>query len=89
MNVTALLPEAHTPHVADRAAAVSVAHSALGGDRHVPLWVAAVRLPCVATDMLVTLHRPGGRGDDSTLRNALATLRVADWTFFGESAPLS
>jgi hypothetical protein len=81
VQVIELLPGTHLPHVADRVAAVSVAHSALG-DRHVPLWVADVRLPCVTTDLLITLHQPGG-GDDAILRMALATMRIADWSLFG------
>jgi hypothetical protein len=48
----------------------------------VTLWLANVRLPRVGTDLLVTLHQPGG-GDDGMLRGLMASLRIVDWGLFG------
>ena len=81
VQVAALLPQ-QLPHLAAHARFVTVAHSALGGPRPVELWVADIRLPHVATDLLVTLHQPSG-GDDAILLAALGSLQVVDWSLFG------
>jgi hypothetical protein len=82
VQVAALPPPTLLPQLATHVRSVSVAHSSLDGPRPVELWVADIRLPHVATDLLVTLHQPGG-GDDAILRVALASLQVVDWSLFG------
>ena len=80
--MAALPPQTLLPQLATHVRSVSVAHSSLDGPRPVELWVADIRLPHVATDLLVTLHQPGG-GNDAVLRVALASIQVVDWSLFG------
>ena len=97
------LPLGDVPRLACRAATASLA----GGVQRIPpqataardhppayVWLANVRLPCVATDLLVTVNSPlrGGAAAEGAaaaaaaqalLRSVLATLYVADWGLFG------
>lgn len=90
------LSAADVPRLDSRAAAASLAGGAQrvpagAGSDHPPAYVclANVRLPSVATDVLVTVNWPLVGGADAAaaaqalLRGVLATLRVADWGLFG------
>ena len=95
------LSAADVPRLAGRTAAASLAGGvqrvppqASASRDHPPAYVclANVRLPCVATDVLVTVNWPTRGGADAAaaaapaqalLRDVLATLSVANWGLFG------
>ena len=105
-----LAPATDVPHLAAHAPAASLAYglqttaptSAAAAD-HPParVYLAAVRLPGVGTDVLVTLNAPLAPGETrdaaaaaeaahlATLRALLRSLRVHDWGLFGgkDAAP--
>jgi hypothetical protein len=102
-DAVAALSAADVPRLAGRAAAASLAGGvqqippqATASRDHPPAYVclANVRLPCVATDVLLTVNAPlpGGAAAEvaaaaasaqALLRAVLASLLVADWGLFG------
>lgn len=78
----------HAPHFfAARASCASVASGQLsfpgGGRAPAAASLAHVRLPSVATDLLVSLYAAEGDAGEGTLLRVLAGLRVCDWSLFG------
>jgi hypothetical protein len=80
------------PHLAAEASAASLASGrlcfpAVGSEpatgRQTAVWLAHVRLPRVATDLVLTLHAAEGNLAPTILRT-LASLRVLDWDLFGQ-----
>ena len=97
------LAPADIPHLAPHSSAASLAYGvqapargAGGAAPHPPalVCVADVRLPHVATDLLVTLNVPVADAPDEAaalgvLRAVLRSVRVVDWRLFGASQAAS
>jgi len=77
----------HAPHFAARASCAGVASGQLsfpgGGRAPAAASLAHVRLPSVATDLLISLYAAEGDAGEGTLLRVLAGLRVCDWSLFG------
>jgi len=89
--VTTALPLEHLARsLAPFCESASLARSALLQESApaVRVWLAALRLPHVASDLLVTLHVPPGdaaaaAGGEALLLALLASFTVVHWTLFG------